>query len=96
MKVVLTKGAFADVDDIRAFIARDDADRADAFVRRLHQKCATLARHPRRYPVVASIDARDVRKLNYRGYLIFYVTNEKEVSILRLIHGARDWADLFG
>jgi toxin ParE1/3/4 len=95
VKIVLTKRAFADLDDIRAFIAREDAERADAFVRRLHQKCGTLSRHPRRYPVLASIDAQDVRKLNYRGYLIFYVTNQKEVRILRIVHGARDWAVLF-
>ena len=95
MKVVLTRRALADLDEIRAYIAQEDAGRANAFVRPLHQQCASLSRHARRYPAVATIAERDVRKFSYRRYLIFYAASENEVQILRIIHGAREWGQLF-
>ena len=96
MNVVLTKAALADLDEIAAFIARDDPLRADRFVERLRQKCATLSRHARRHPMVGQIASRDVRKLSYRNYLILYAVRERQVDILRIVHGARDWAELLG
>jgi toxin ParE1/3/4 len=96
MKVILTRKAFADLDDIADWIGRDDWDRAETFVESLRRRCASLSRHPRRYPTVPRPSGVEMRKLAYRGYLIFYLVLEKEVDILRIVHGARDWAALLG
>jgi plasmid stabilization system protein ParE len=36
-----------------------------------------------------------MRRLSYRNYLIFYRADDYDVIILRVIHGARDWTELF-
>jgi toxin ParE1/3/4 len=95
MKVVLTAPALADLDDIADWIGRDDWDRAEAFVEMLRRRCATLSRHPRRHPVVPQIVSARIHKLSYRGYLIFYRIDE-QVDVLRIVHGAREWAALLG
>lgn len=94
MKVVLTERALADLDEIADWIGRDDWDRAEAFVELLEAKCMTLSRHPRRCPLVTGAAEADLRKLSYRDYLTFYRVLDEEVEILRIVHGARDWAVL--
>ena len=96
MKVILTERALADLDEIADWIGRDDWDRAEAFVDDLEGRCMTLSSHPRRYPVVTGATAGGLRKLSYRGYLIFYRVIETQVEIARIAHGARDWAALLG
>jgi toxin ParE1/3/4 len=41
------------------------------------------------------IGPHEIRKRGHGRYLIFYRVLEKEVEILRIVHGARDWAALF-
>ena len=96
MKVVLTERALADLDEIADWIGRDDWDRAEAFVDDLESRCMTLSRYPRRYPLVPGATAGSLRKLSYSGYLIFYRMIETQVEIVRIVHGARDWAALLG
>ena len=91
MKVVLTDIALADIDEIADWIARDSLERGLRFADRLQQRCAGLARHPRRFPVVAG---GDIRKFAYRGYLIFYRIVVAQIDVIRVVHGARDWAAL--
>lgn len=94
MKVVLTQPALFDLEEIADFIGRDDSERADAFVDSLERKCMTLSSHPRRYPLVSGAAHSGLRKLAYRDYLIFYRALTKQVEVVRIVHGARDWAAL--
>lgn len=96
MRVVLTKEALADLDEIGRWIARDDPGRADRFVDALERRCAALSRHPKRYPVAHLTGSEEIRKRGFRRYLIFFRVERDAVDILRIVHGARDWASLFG
>jgi toxin ParE1/3/4 len=95
MKVVLTESALADLDDVAEWIGADDWDRADQFVEILRAKCMTLATHARRYPSVEGARP-ELRKLSFRDYLIFYQVIGGGVDVVRIVHGARDWAALLG
>ncbi|MCC6494477.1 MAG: type II toxin-antitoxin system RelE/ParE family toxin [Pirellulales bacterium] len=35
-----------------------------------------------------------LRRVTYRGYLIFHRVNEQTFDVIRVLHGARDWSQL--
>lgn len=94
MKIRFTAPAEIDLETIGDWIAQDDPKRAATFVRELRKAAAGLARYPRRYPTLPDSQA-EVRKKSYRDYLILYRVSEREVQVLRIVHGARDWAEIF-
>jgi plasmid stabilization system protein ParE len=47
--------------------------------------------HPNRYPAVHVLPFRDLRKVTYRGYLIFYQATAAKVEIVHILQGSRDW-----
>jgi plasmid stabilization system protein ParE len=94
MRVVLADRAEADLKEIADWIGADDWDQAESFRGILLEKCRTLGSNPRRYPLVRPAAARNLRKLGYRDYLIFYRVLEAEVEVVRIIHGKRDWVSM--
>ncbi len=93
MKVRIAERAQADLEEIGDWIAAENPVRAASFVAELVDRALSLGRHPRRFPAVPR--AGGLRKLAWRGYLIFYVTLPDRVEIARIVHGSRDWAALF-
>lgn len=93
MKVRISDRAQADLEEIGDWIAAENPLRADSFVAELADRALALGRHPRRFPAVARVAG--LRKLVWRGYLIFYLILPDRVEIARIIHGSRDWAALF-
>ena len=91
MRVVLAPSAHADLKEIADWIGPDDWDRAESFRRALLEKCETLGSNPSRYPLVFHSRVRNLRKVSYRDYLIFYRVLTKEVEVVRIVHGKRDW-----
>ena len=83
-----------DLDEILAFIARDKLGAAAKFVAKLKESCVQLARSPNLGEDCSEL-CEGMRRFVVRGYSIFYRTGDQEVEILRVIHGARDWASLF-
>ena len=81
---------------VARWIGIDNPSRATSFSSELRRACLTLARHPARYPVVIEAGRNAVRKRVHGQYLILYRILEKEVEILRIVHGARDWATILG
>ncbi|HEX2763206.1 MAG TPA: type II toxin-antitoxin system RelE/ParE family toxin [Allosphingosinicella sp.] len=96
MIVRLSGAAVADLEEIGDRIAADDPAAARRFVSGLTDRCLSLARHPLRFPVVRRIGDDALRKLSWRGYLIFYRVGQKSVEIVRIAHGSRDWAAFLG
>lgn len=91
MRVVLAASAHADFKEIADWIGSDDWDHAESFRRSLQAKCQTLGLNPNRYPLVPDARARDLRKLAYRDYLIFYRVLKTHVEVVRIVHGKRAW-----
>ncbi len=80
--------------DIWSYIARDSPDAADSFLRQITTRFEPLC-------VAPNIGARrdflapGLRVQLYRGYAIYYLFDETQLIILRVVHGARSVEDLF-
>jgi toxin ParE1/3/4 len=94
MKVVLTQAALADLRDIGHWIALDDPDRAITFVHELSEKCLGLAGRPLLYPLAPEA-GEGVRKRRHGRYLILYLVARNRIEILHVVHGARNYRELF-
>lgn len=94
MKVILTPEARGDIKAVVRWIGIDNLERAESFSSELIGACRALARHPRRFPVARITNGHEVRKRIHDRYVILYRLLDKEVEILRIVHGARDWAAL--
>lgn len=89
MRVELAAAAIDDLVEIGAYIARDNPERAWAFVADIRAHCERLGKFPYRSPRRPDL-ARDVRVNAYRGYLVLYRMVGGVVRIERVLHAARD------
>ncbi len=97
MKVVLTDEALADLQQIADYIAEDNPERARTFVAELIERAREIGERPLAYPLVPRYETLGVRRRVHRAYLIFYRAEAERVTILHVLHGARDYeALLFG
>lgn len=99
MLVRLLPDAEADLEAIGDYIARDNPMRAMTFIAELRDKCSSLADTPQGFPLVPRYEHYGVRHRVHGRYQIFYRPVGDPVvriDILHIIHGARDYASLFG
>ncbi len=97
MRVVWTRPAEIDLEQISDYIATDNPDRAVSFVGEIVETGEALADTPRAFPLVPRLEHRGVRQRGYGRYLIFYRVTHEAVEILHVAHGARDYIRaLFG
>jgi len=92
-----TAQAEADIEAIGEYIAEDNQPRAFSFVRQIRERCEKIARMPEAVPVVLEQDDVAIRRIVFGRYLIFYTLENSTVTVLRVLHGARDldalWPD---
>jgi addiction module RelE/StbE family toxin len=88
--VIYSEAALADLEQITAFIAADNAEAAERFANRLVDLAESLRSLPERGRPVKKWPS--VRVLVLSPYLIFYRFEKPAdtVEILRFWHGARD------
>jgi plasmid stabilization system protein ParE len=79
-----------DLQGIEATIARDSVIRAINFVDHLIQCAEVLHDNPRLGRVVPEFARDDLREILVRDYRIVYLVSSKQVTVLRVVHGARD------
>lgn len=96
MIVRLSAAAERDLEEIADRIAADDPARALSFVRELRAACLGLSDFPHRFPLVPRYEDRGVRHRAHGNYLIFYRAVGEEVTVIHILHGARDYAPLLG
>lgn len=89
MKVAITPTARAELDAIRRWIARDNRVRAISFTRELVGKAEGLATAHAHYPEVDPIGFSGVRRVNHRGYRIFYRVMADAIEVLHFHHPAQ-------
>lgn len=94
MRVRLTRRAEADLDGIAGYIARDNPPRAATFIEELYDKCMTLADAPEAFPLIPRYESLGVRRRVHGDYLILFAVKGQTISILRVLHGARDYLPL--
>lgn len=64
--------------------------RAINFVDHLIECAEALQDNPRLGRVVPELERRDLREIVVRGYRIVYFVGVRRVTVLRVVHGARD------
>jgi toxin ParE1/3/4 len=86
MKLRYERGALADLDEIFAYVARDNPEAAARLVARIEDLAARLAASP--YMGEATRKSR-FRRFPVGNYLIVYEVGADEVIIHYVRHGAR-------
>ena len=95
MKTIISAPARVDLQKIMLWIADENPFRGKSFSRELQDAAESLMLFPESYPVVGTLDGFAVRRKVYGNYLIFYSVNGDAVNVLRILHGAQDYSDLF-
>jgi plasmid stabilization system protein ParE len=83
-----------DLREIEEYIARDSVLHAVNFVDRLVESTDKLAVSPRAGRVVPEFGREELREVLFRGYRVVYLLRGDTVTVLRVVHGARDLASL--
>jgi toxin ParE1/3/4 len=86
MKLRYERGALADLEEIFAYIAKDNPAAAARLVARIEDAAARIAETP--YMAEATRKSR-FRRFPVGNYLIVYEVSEDEVIIHYVRHGAR-------
>lgn len=90
MAVVFSTASRTDLDRIWSYIAGDNPSRAIGFVREIVAQSKSLAKMPRRYPLIPGREATGIRRMPYGNYLVFYRIGDRDVEILRILNAAQD------
>jgi plasmid stabilization system protein ParE len=94
MKVVIAEEARRDLREIGDYIARDNPIRARSFVAELLGKARDLSDMPLRYPLIARYADRGIRRRPHARYAIFYRIDGGTVTVIHILHSARDYEGL--
>jgi len=93
MRFRFSRRAEADLADITAYIARDDPARAISFVRELREHCRRLLAFPHARRLRPEL-GEGVRLSSFGNYVVLYVVQPDLLEIRRVVHGARNLADI--
>ena len=94
MRVEWSESAAADLDAIRAYIARDSEHFAARFVQQVVKTTQMLRTFPELGQVVPEFDQRTIRERVLQNYRILYEVQERRVLIIAIVHAARDIGSL--
>jgi len=94
VKVVFTEEARVDLEQIADHIARDNPVRARGFVQALIASARETGDHPLACPLVPRYERRGIRRRIFGANLIFYRAEDDRVSVIHVLHGARDYEGL--
>ncbi len=96
-EVRLLRLAEEDLTEIISYVAADRPNMAEKLLDRFNIKLAVLAASPRvgHIPHESSLKLLGYRYLVLDNYLIFYVIDGSMIYVHRIIHGARDYKNLF-
>ena len=98
--VIIGKFAEQDLSEIISYIQEIlfQPESAKRIYRAIKEQILSLSTVPGRYAVIAEepYSSIGVRKIKVENYLIFYIVNEKDmtVSILRVLYNRREWHNL--
>lgn len=88
-RLVITPQAQCDIEAIGDYIARDNPPRALSFVLELRARCEKLSASPEAFRLRQEL-GEDIRSCAHGRYVIFFSSAVHEVTIIRVLHGARD------
>lgn len=89
MELYISPKAGQDLEAIGDYIAQDNSDAALQFVLNLRQQCQRIASHPLAYRTRPEL-GDGIRVAPVGRYLVFFKLSENDVTIVRILHGARE------
>ena len=92
-RLLWTEPAVADLDSIHAYISRDAIVYADAVILEILNAVERLVDFPESGRFVPELDDDQTRELLVGNYRVLYEVDSDRVSILTVLHGARDFPD---
>lgn len=90
----VSAAARMDLEEIWLYIAQDNPDAADRFIRAIISRFPKLAMTPELGRRREELSPR-LRSFPLNNYVIFYRPTENGIEIARVLHGARDLPPLF-
>jgi addiction module RelE/StbE family toxin len=81
--------ALADLEDICAYIARDNPKAAEAWVDRLVDRAEQASLQPRGGRVVPEVGDPEIREVFLRSYRIIYRIEQGRIVVLTVLEGHR-------
>jgi toxin ParE1/3/4 len=93
-RYTLSDSARRDIDEVWEYIAQDNVDAANRVIEKVYERLLLLANAPHLGAIFPAI-SETIRHTTVGKYVIFYEPREAEVSVLRVLHGARDFTTLF-
>lgn len=93
----LLRAAEDDFTEIITYIAADKPSAAEALATKIENNLNLLCKNPRlgRIPNEEELIKLGYRYLVVQNYLVFYTIEERTVYVHRIVHGARDYLNLF-
>jgi len=90
-RILITDAATQDLDDIMGYIALDNPSRAASYIDELLDEIRSLKTMPKRCAVAPESGRHgyEMRHHLYGHYRILFMIKGAQVTILRVIHGAR-------
>lgn len=97
MRTEFTPLAISDLKGIRDYIALDSPEMAEKYLKKLYDRCISIADFP---DSGAELAKRITTKVKYRyividDYIIFYLATDASIRIIRVLHGSRDIESIF-
>jgi len=89
MRVIFTRLAERDLEDIGDYIARDNPRRALSFILELRRQCGKVAEAPQAYRRRPEL-SDGIRSCAHGNYVIFFREDRNGLGIVRILHGAMD------
>jgi plasmid stabilization system protein ParE len=81
--------AYADLDDIRGYIAHDNPEAADRVIAEIFDTIRVLVPFPGQGHRRPDLTSRPLRFSLVRDYLIVYAPDEKPLWVVAVMHGRR-------
>ena len=96
-KLVFLPSAVGDLDEIILYIAESDKNAALKIKNEIIDKIEKLKEFPKLGRIIpeAKMRKKGYRMLVHESYLIFYRIIEDKIYIYRVLHGKRDYPNLF-
>jgi toxin ParE1/3/4 len=93
-RLIIRPLAEQDLDDIWDYIAISNSGRAEKVLRHLYAKMGILTHNPYLGKERKEIEA-GLRSFPVGSHIIFYCPLSDGIEVIRILHGARDFQDIF-
>ena len=89
-RVLRTSEAAADLDDVWNYIAQRNVSAADQLIDKLYSRFLLLAKFPESGERQSLLADGSYRRIVEGNYVVYYRPDEAGVTIVRVLHAARD------